>query len=329
MQQTNLARATAAPAAPARPLASRHLTSVPPTPPASPSPSARREPKVRYTAIVIVGALIVVNIFGLPYYAAPQGERVRHPYHAMLRSSGSIGQSAGIIAFLIFIFLWLYPLRKKWKALAFTGPVGKWLDVHVTAALGLPLLLAIHAAWRSGGVIGLGTDAMLVVCASGVIGRYLYTRIPRAKSGVELTRDEVASERKSLIASIAESTGLDSALVEQTLAVNAPSGDGGGVLGILKRLVTDDFARWRRTRELRSAFKELAGARRIDSGALSRVVALASREIALEQQTRMLAATQRVFRYWHVAHKPFAITALVAVAIHVVVVVSVGATWFH
>lgn len=332
MPQTNLARAAAPPAppaAPARPPTSRHLTPVPPAPQAIPSPKARREPKVRYTAIVIVGALLAVNIFGLPYYAATQAERVRHPYHAMLRSSGSVGQSAGIVAFLIFIFLWLYPLRKKWKALAFTGPVGKWLDVHVTTALGLPLLLAIHAAWRSGGVIGLGTDAMLVVCASGVIGRYLYTRIPRAKSGVELTREEVATERKSLIQSIAESTGLDSTLVERTLAVNTSSGDSAGVLAILKRLVTDDFVRWRRTRELRSAFKELAGAQRIDAAALSRVVALASREIALEQQTRMLAATQRVFRYWHVAHKPFAITALLAVVIHVVVVVSVGATWFH
>jgi hypothetical protein len=43
----------------------------------------------------------------------------------------------------------------------------------------------------------------------------------------------------------------------------------------------------------------------------------------------MLDATHKVFRWWHVAHRPFAITALVAVVIHVAVVVWLGATWFR
>jgi hypothetical protein len=53
------------------------------------------------------------------------------------------------------LFLWLYPCAEVAR-LAFTGPIGRWLDVHVTTALGLPMLLTIHAAWRAEGVIGLG-----------------------------------------------------------------------------------------------------------------------------------------------------------------------------
>ena len=132
-------------------------------------------------------------------------ERVRSPLHPWLRPSGVIGQSAGILALAIFLFLWLYPLRKKVKALAWTGSVGRWLDVHVMAALTLPLLLAIHAAWRFDGVIGLGYTAILLVCASGVIGRYLYSHIPRARSGVELSRDEVAAQYDVLAADRRES----------------------------------------------------------------------------------------------------------------------------
>ena len=79
---------------------------------------------------------------------APNALRPRHPWHTFLRPSGEVGQTAGILAFVIFAFLWLYPLRKKWRALAFTGAIGRWLDVHVTTALGLPMLLTIHAAWR-------------------------------------------------------------------------------------------------------------------------------------------------------------------------------------
>jgi hypothetical protein len=42
-----------------------------------------------------------------------------------------------------------------------------------------------------------------------------------------------------------------------------------------------------------------------------------------------LGHTQRVLRLWHVAHRPVAITAFLAVATHVVVVVLFGATWFY
>ncbi len=328
MNQGNLAR-VAPPSAPRLPTPAR-LTGIPGrSATAAPVVSRRTSAGVNWVTLVIVVTLVVINVAGAPYYARSLGERVRHPLHALLRPSGLVGQSAGIIAFVVFVFLWLYPLRKKWKALAFTGSVGKWLDVHVTTAIGLPLLLTIHAAWRSDGVIGLGFGAMLVVCASGIVGRYLYTRIPRAKSGVELTRDEVVSERNRLIDEIAGATGLDPRTVEATLDVASPSDEKAGAMQVLRDLVTNDVRRWRMTRELRRRFQELEGGRAIPEAALARSVTLASREIALSQQVRMLEATQRVFRYWHIAHKPFALTALVAVVIHVAVVVALGATWFY
>jgi len=48
------------------------------------------------------------------------------------------------------------------------------------AALGLPLLVAVHAAGAFGGVIGLGFWSMMLVWLSGIVGRYLYARIPPA-----------------------------------------------------------------------------------------------------------------------------------------------------
>jgi len=273
--------------------------------------------------------LAAVNVWGISYYLAAPGARVRHPLHALLRPSGLVGQSAGIIAFAIFVFLWLYPLRKKWKRLAFTGTVGKWLDVHVASALLLPLLLATHAAWRSDGIIGLGLVAMLVVIASGVVGRYLYTRIPRARSGVELTRDEVAAARRDLLQRLAETTGVSSESLDAMLALHADD-ERRGVLSALRRMVLNDLTRRRRCRDLRRRWAAMSGDGRhsLAGRALDEAVALADRQMALDQQSRMLDATHRVFRYWHVAHRPFAITALLAVAIHIAVVVSVGATWF-
>lgn len=332
MPQSNLARVIdpaenrAAPPGrrPPRPESDTRRAPGRPAPRVQSSASARR-----VTLVVIVGSLLAINIAGAPYYLLPMAERVRHPLHAWLRPSGYIGQSAGIVAFAIFAFLWLYPLRKRLKSLTFLGSVGRWLDVHVTVALAMPLLLAIHAAWRFDGVIGLGYDAILLVCASGVIGRYLYTRIPRTRSGVELSLEQVTAQRRALILEITATTGLASDVVESTLSDDPSRRTGGSALRILLDLLTNDLRRWRRTRELRRRWSQVAGGHRLDGRTLKDVLRLADREIALEQQSRMLAATHRVFRYWHVAHRPVAITALLAVIIHVTIVVALGATWLR
>lgn len=274
---------------------------------------------------LLLTVLAMINIAGASYYLAPPIARPRHPWHAFLKPSGEVGQTAGILAFLIFVFLWLYPLRKKYRALAFTGAIGRWLDVHVTMALGLPLLLTIHAAWRADGVIGLGFAAMLVVCASGIVGRYLYVRIPRARSGVELTREETTAEREALLADIALALGEPVRVVQA--AINPPehTNTDMSVVKILERLILDDARRMVRVRQLSREWGAKPG---VNRDAIGRALKLASREIALTNQSRMLQSTLRLFRYWHIAHLPFALTALIAVTIHVVVVVVMGATWF-
>lgn len=324
MNPPNLAQKSARPAPAGPPTERPGLRAVPPT------PRARPEDRARWAVLVLLTLpLAAINVWGASYYLASQGARVRHPLHALLRPSGGVGQTAGLVAFAIFVFLWLYPLRKKFKRLAFTGSVGKWLDVHVASALLLPLLLATHAAWRSDGVIGLGLVAMLVVIASGVIGRYLYTRIPRTRSGVELSRDEVAAARHDLMARLAATTGMTEATLQGLLSTDAAD-EQRGIVAAVRRMLLNDVTRRRRRRDLRRRWAAMTGdgSHSLAGRALDEAVALADREMALDQQVRMLSATHRVFRFWHVAHRPFAVTALVAVIIHIAVVVSLGATWF-
>ena len=276
-----------------------------------------------------MAALAAINIAGWPYYyALPMATRVRSPLHPWLKSSGYVGQSAGLLAVAIFIFLWLYPLRKKFRWLAFTGAIARWLDVHVLAALALPLLVTIHAAWRFEGLIGLGFWSMMVVWVSGVAGRYIYARIPRSRQGVELTMEEIAARRRELLEEISRASGLDPSLVETTLAAGQAPAARRGIVGTVWRMVADDLARRRAARKLRRLWEARGPRRRKhDRQMLRAMVRLARREMALAQQARMLDATHAVFRYWHVLHRPVAVAALLAVLIHVAVVVALGATW--
>ena len=319
-------------------LASRPRPEVPRSPATPPGrlrplrPSLRAEVSGRRRGVGVVVfltlILVGITIAGLPYYLAPVSERVRSPFHPWLKPAGYIGQSAGILAVTIFLFLWLYPLRKQARWLAWTGSVARWLDVHVLAALVLPLLVAVHSAWRFEGLIGLGFWSMMVVWASGVVGRYLYARIPRGKAGIEMTLEEIAARRKQLLEEIATNTGLAVDLVEHTLAVDRAPDARPGILGTFFRYVRDDVARRRGARRLRRLYRQSGPhRRRQDRLALKITLRLARREMALTQQARMLDATHAVFRFWHVLHRPVAIAALVAVVVHVAVVVALGATW--
>ena len=288
-------------------------------------PGRARSSNTRLALMISGFALLAVNLIGLSYYLLQIGERVRHPLHPWLKSSGYIGQTAGILAFAMFLVLYTYPLRRRFRVLAFTGPLNRWLDVHIVLGLLVPLLGAVHASWRFQGLIGLGYLAMLLVSLSGVVGRYLYTRIPRGRSGLELTRDEIERRRKELLQRVSSTTGIDVARLDSAMQPKTEA-RGAGIRATVSALIANDLARWRLSRRLRREWRKAVGGR-VDSRALREVLHLARKEVARSQQARMLDATQRVFRLWHVAHRPFAATAFAAVVIHVVVVVMLGVTW--
>ena len=279
----------------------------------------------------LCGVLLALTLYGLPYYLMDHGGRVRSDLHPLLKASGGIGQSTGIVSMALFLFIWLYPLRKKFRFLSFTGSLVRWLDLHVLAGLIVPWLAAIHAGFRFTGFIGLAYLSMLLVCLSGVIGRYLYTSIPRTSSGLAMDRVQINDARMTMIHRIAGTTGIAPGRIEEALVPpGATVKDGAGLWGSFMTLLTADFQRWRAVRNLRrrwsAAGRQRAG---LDRRTVAEAVRLAKKEIALTQRLRMLDATERLFRFWHVAHRPFAITALVGVVVHVVWVVYLGVTWLY
>jgi len=278
--------------------------------------------------IALLSVLTLVNLAGLPYYVLSQAQRVRSPLHPWLKPTGFVGQSAGIGALLLFLFMWLYPMRKKFRWLAFTGSIAKWLNVHIVAGLCIPLLASIHAAWRFTGLIGLGYASMMVVVLSGFVGKYLYARIPRSRSGLEMSLDEINTERRVLLKYVANETGMSVEEIERILTPVPAAGDETGMMRSLVRLVLDDFDRWRAGRKLTCGWRTARGTAKADPQVLRLVRRMARRQMALSQQVRLLNATHQVFQYWHVAHRPVAISALLAVVIHVVVAVTMRVTWF-
>ncbi len=181
--------------------------SVAPARPGAPSRAARGGVDAA-VLVATIGIPLALTVAHLPYDLMSRGERLRSTLHSMLRPSGSLGLARGVIGLGLFLFMWLYPMRKHLPWLSRLGGLAGWRRVHILAGLSLPLLVAVHAGWRFEGLIGLGYLAMVIVCLSGIVGRHLYVRIPRSRGGLELSFDKVAAERRSLLTRIAAVTGL-------------------------------------------------------------------------------------------------------------------------
>ena len=306
-----------------------HTPSRPPIVHPATSVAATRGPGRGMPLVLLLAAPVLLTAWGLPYYSAPLAQRLRHPLHALLKSSGPVGLAFGVLALALFLFMWLYPLRKAWKALAWTGPVGRWLDVHIVMGLSVPVIAAVHAGWRFDGLIGLGMLSMVIVSLSGVVGRYLYTHIPRDRAGLELSLEAVGGERRALLTRLAVATGRTPQEVERSLALDPRPYARMNLLRALARLVADDVLRWRTLHRLRREWSRTQdGQAPLDRRALDSALRLARRELKFTQQLRALEATRRLFAWWHVAHRPFALTALIAVLVHVVVAIWVGGVRF-
>ena len=72
-----------------------------------------------------------------------------------------------------------------------------------------------------------------------MVGRYLYVHIPRRRDGLELTREEVAGERRTLLTRIAAATGRDPTEIERSLTLAPSRAPAGGLRRTLANLVAD------------------------------------------------------------------------------------------
>ena len=88
-------------------------------------------------------------------------------------------------------------------------------------------------------------------------------------------------------------------------------------------MVTSYFRDQAKTRELKRKLKQ-AGMAKPER---SRIIKLVKNELSLNRRIERLLLMQNLFRYWHVAHLPFAIVMLVIMIIHVVVTIIFGYRW--
>ena len=253
----------------------------------------------------------------------------------MLKPSGAIGLRLGILGFLVFCGIFLYPLRKHWSWLGRLGNSRHWLDIHVLLGLSAPFIVAFHSAFKFRGFAGIAFWIMLAVSFSGVIGRYLYGQIPRSLNTAELSLRELQDVQASLAEQLNQQQLLPQSDLKLLLRLpSKESVEEMWMLSALAYMMVLDVIRVFRVAGLRrhalsfgESVASLTGFRPTRNAALERAITLAREEAAMSKRILFLSRSQQVFHLWHVVHKPFSYTFALLAMIHIVTVMAFGFLW--
>lgn len=286
--------------------------------------------KALHRALFILGifVLLLTVIFILKtagqYYVASITERPRLPEHSNWKPGGFFGHGLGIIGSSMLLLLFTYSFRKRMKIFRHLGKLPTWLNYHIFLGIVGPILITFHTAFKFGGLVSISYWSMIAVMLSGFIGRYIYVKIPRRKSGIELSLKEVQEEQQSLIYQLETKYNLNKdqlSLVEQFSKSDSIKKK--GLAGFFSFLLLDLIG-WV---QYNTFIKKIMKAVNVPRAEQDDIKKLIKRDIQLSRQIAFWDAAHTLFHYWHVIHKPFAYTMIVIMFIHIGVAITFGYTW--
>jgi len=266
--------------------------------------------------VLSFGGLAWLTWYGWDYYSTPLIERPHHALYWSLKPGGSLGRLYGVVGASLMTLMMSYSLRKRVRVLAHLGQLRHWLDFHIYCGVVGPLFITLHSSLKVTGVVALSFWSMVVVAASGILGRYLYLQIPRRRSGDEMTLAEIEQAGNVMGERLMEDFGVGEEVLERIEGLASSGVDSS--TGLLRVLVGLPLSSARLKWRVRELTRSLTVAHRSELQRLVLDRALLSRRILLWDKL------QELFHHWHVLHKPFAIIMYLFAAVHIGVAIATG-----
>lgn len=231
---------------------------------------------------------------------------------AVPASSGLFGHGIGGVGFVLMLATeTFYTLRKRSRRARWGRPAS-WLRLHIFTGLVGPYMVLLHSSWKFQGLAGLVMLMTVVVVASGFVGRYIYTAVPRTADGMMLEasdlQNQIAEAEAELQRWLVNQPELAQAVASaRDLGAKPQPSQTGLIFGRA-------FARWRSRRRWRRAVRQM------DAPTSTRAVqlqGLVERRQSLERQASSLAAARRLLGVWHSIHIPLGLALFTAAFVHI------------
>lgn len=247
-----------------------------------------------------------------------------------LTAESGFGYALGIAGGALMLSQFLYPLRKKLKLLRNWGRISIWFKAHMAVGVIAPVMILFHANFGLGSInSNVALTAMGLVVASGLVGRYIFTKINQTLHGRVATLEDLKSESKAAGLDMRQDMAMDSAIIDalqhhedEMLKVDR------GWLSVFLHLVLlgsrTRLMRWRLKRRLARELKERARQTQWTRRELRMHTRAGKRHIgAYIMSVRKVAeyrVYQRVFALWHVLHIPLFVMLVTSGVVHIVAV---------
>jgi len=287
--------------------------------------------KEGYTHRIYIGILslivfitaVYLGYHGYAFYSLNIEDRFFHPDYETLKSSGVLGHGFGIIGSLMIILgVAMYMLRKRIRIFSRIGILKHWLEFHIFLCVLGPILVLYHTAFKFGGLVAVSFWSMVAVVLSGVIGRYIYLQIPRTIEGGEMNLNEINQIKNALNEQLVKDYDLKEDVLDRIMKAVKMRPDRSG-----KSMLNRSIAKYRFERKTIKEVRLILKQQNISRQSFHQVIKLIKNEISLNRKIDRLITMQNLFKYWHVAHLPFAVLMLVIMVIHVIVTITFGARW--
>jgi hypothetical protein len=241
-----------------------------------------------------------------------------------------LGYWLGIFGASLMGILLLYPVRKRLKFMRFFGATRHWFRLHMIFGVLGPVLILYHCNFTPGSLnSNVALICTLLVAASGIFGRYLYTKVHVDLDGHKTNLQELRKKARLTAEQRAHTSALVPHLIERMTAfdelVLTPPASFFATLVLPLKLALQ--TRWANLRLTSFVRRELEGQARNSAviaarrERLERVMSGFVRgHLRKVRQVAEYGSYERLFALWHVFHLPFFYMLVITALIHVLAV---------
>jgi hypothetical protein len=244
-------------------------------------------------------------------------------------AGSGVGYTLGVAGGVALLLVFLYPLRKRIRFLQSWGAMKGWFALHMACGIGGPILILAHCSFKVGSInAGVALASLLLVAASGIVGRFIYTRIHHGLYGTRLTLAQlqatVGAETGNVSARLRIAPQVEEQLRAFQAAVERPKNLALGAWSFLTLGIRAHWLFRRCTREFARAYRAQARPNGWDAARQSRDLAAARTMIGAYlsgvQRLAQFRGYERLFSLWHVLHVPLVWMLILSAIAHVVAV---------
>lgn len=247
-----------------------------------------------------------------------------------LSAEHGLGYALGLVSVGCMLLLLVYPLRKRFRSLKFLGPLPKWFQKHMILGVSAPIAALYHCNFQLGSLNSrIALFSALTVAGSGLIGRFIYSKIHHGLYGRKASLKELLKSVRLTTPGVGK---LGTFIPELTARIRhfdrevlVPPESLAECIRL--PLVLAVKTRLHQRRLLKFTKVSLAfHARHSEvvaqhSKKLEKVIGRYIRNhLGHVQRVASFTAYDRLFALWHKVHFPFFVVLLITVAVHIAVV---------